>query len=52
VAIVAVVPAMGAVAVLRRTRGLFPGVVPAQGLTIITHLAGGLLMCAGIIVGS
>lgn len=52
VAIVAVVPAMGAVAVLRRTRGLFPGVVPAQGLTIVTHLAGGLLMCAGVIVGS
>ncbi len=52
VATVAIVPAMGAVAVLRRTRGLFPGVVPAQGLTIVTHLAGGLLLCVGIVVGA
>ena len=52
VAVVAIVPAMGAVAVLRRTRGLYPGVVPAQGLTIVTHLAGGLLLCAGIFVGA
>ncbi len=52
VAIAAIVPAMGAVTVLRRTRGLYPGVVPAQGLTIVTHLAGGLLLCAGIIVGA
>lgn len=52
VATAALVPAMGAVAVLRRTRGLFPGVIPGQGLTIITQLAGGLLLCAGIIVGT
>ncbi len=52
VAIVAIVPAMGAIAVLRRSRGLYPDMVPAQGMTIITHLFGGLLLCAGIIVGA
>jgi 1,4-dihydroxy-2-naphthoate octaprenyltransferase len=52
VAIVAIIPAMGAVAVLRRSKGLYPDIVPAQGLTIITHLAGGLLLCAGMIVAA
>jgi 1,4-dihydroxy-2-naphthoate octaprenyltransferase len=52
VAIAAIVPAMSAIAVLRRSRGLYPGVVPAQGLTIVTHLAGGLLLCAGLVVGA
>jgi 1,4-dihydroxy-2-naphthoate octaprenyltransferase len=52
VAIAAIVPAMSAIAVLRRSRGLFPDVVPAQGLTIVTHLAGGLLLCAGLVVGA
>jgi len=52
VALAAMVPAMGAVSVLRRCRGLYPGVVPAQALTVITHLAGGLLLCAGIAVGA
>lgn len=52
VALAAMVPALGAVSVLRRSRGLYPGVVPAQGLTVITHLAGGVLLCAGIIVGA
>jgi hypothetical protein len=46
------VPAMSAIAVLRRSRGLYPGVVPAQALTIVTHMAGGLLLCAGLIVGA
>jgi len=52
VAIAAIVPATGAIAVLRRSQGLYPDMVPAQGLTIITHLAGGFLLCAGIIVGA
>jgi 1,4-dihydroxy-2-naphthoate octaprenyltransferase len=52
VAVASVVPAMAAIAVLRKSKGLYPDVVPAQGLTIISHLAGGLLLCAGIIVGA
>jgi 1,4-dihydroxy-2-naphthoate octaprenyltransferase len=52
VAIAAIVPAMGAISVLRRSKGLYPDMVPAQGLTIITHLAGGLLLSAGLIVGA
>jgi len=52
VAVVAIVPAMGAIRILRRSRGLYPDMVPAQGMTIITHLFGGLLLCAGIIVGA
>jgi 1,4-dihydroxy-2-naphthoate octaprenyltransferase len=52
VAVVAIVPAMGAISVLRRSKGLYPDMVPAQGMTIITHLFGGLLLCAGIIVGA
>ena len=44
--------AVAAITVLRRSRGLYPGMVPAQGLTIVTHLAGGLLLCAGIVVGA
>lgn len=52
VAIVAIVPAMGAIAVLRRSRGLYPDMVPAQGMTIITHLFGGLLLAIGILVGA
>lgn len=52
VALVAFVPAMGAIRVLRRSKGLYPGVVPAQGMTIITHLFGGLLLCVGIIIAS
>jgi 1,4-dihydroxy-2-naphthoate octaprenyltransferase len=52
VAIVAIVPTMGAIRVLTGSRGNYPGVIPAQGLTIITHLAGGLLLSAGIVVGA
>jgi 1,4-dihydroxy-2-naphthoate octaprenyltransferase len=52
VAVTALIPAMGAIRVLRRSKGLYPDVVPAQGMTIITHLFGGLLLCIGIILGA
>lgn len=52
VAIAAFFPAAGAIAVLNRSRGLYPDMEPALGLTVITHLAGGLLLCVGIVVGA
>ncbi|MCK4971324.1 MAG: hypothetical protein KAS77_12365, partial [Thermoplasmata archaeon] len=52
VALAAFVPAASAIAVLNRSRGIYPDMEPAQGLTIITHLIGGILLCVGIVVGA
>ncbi len=52
VTIAAFVPAAGAIAVLNRSRGIYPDMEPAMGLTVITHLIGGTLLCVGIVVGA
>ncbi|UCC93946.1 MAG: prenyltransferase [Thermoplasmata archaeon] len=51
-AVAVIVPTMSAIAILRRSKGLYPEVVPAQGMTIITHLVGGLLLSAGLVLGA
>ncbi len=49
-ALVAIVPAGKAIAILGRSRGRFPEVVPAQGMTVVAHLVGGVLLCAGLVL--
>lgn len=52
VAIAAFVPAAGAIAVLNRSRGVYPDMAPAMQLTVLTHVIGGVLLCVGILVGA
>ena len=49
-AIIAMVPAGIAIAVLGRSHGLYPDMVPAQRMTIVAHLVGGLLLCVVVLV--
>jgi hypothetical protein len=52
VAIAAFVPAAGAIAVLNRSRGVYPDMAPAMQLTVLTHVIGGVLLCVGILVAA
>jgi 1,4-dihydroxy-2-naphthoate octaprenyltransferase len=49
-ALVALVPAGRAIAILGTSRGHFPEVVPAQAMTVVAHLVGGLLLCTGLVL--
>jgi 1,4-dihydroxy-2-naphthoate octaprenyltransferase len=48
-ALVAMVPAGIAISVLGRSHGLYPDMVPAQRMTIVAHLVGGVLLCIGVL---
>jgi 1,4-dihydroxy-2-naphthoate octaprenyltransferase len=50
IALIAMVPAGIAISVLGRSHGLYPDMIPAQRMTIVAHLVGGLLLCVGVLV--
>lgn len=49
IALAALVPAALAIEVLGRSHALYPEMEPAMRLTVLTHLAGGILLCLGLL---
>ena len=51
-ALLALIPGGLAIGILLRTHGQYPDMEPAMGLTVMTHLLGGVLLCVGVIMGA
>ena len=49
-ALAVAVPTAAAVATAARSRGVVPGYVGAQAWTVVTHVVGGALLCAGLVL--